>query len=70
MSVKIPNKIKEKLSGMAWDIHEKLRASGLNVWGVVVSGEDNVEVYFYDGEEDRLKVEDGVKKLKKEVGNE
>jgi hypothetical protein len=38
--------IKEKLNGMAWDIHDKLLKSGANVWGVVVHGEDDVEVYF------------------------
>jgi hypothetical protein len=41
-----PKKISDKLSGMAWDIHDKLLKSGVNVWGVVVRGEDNVEVYF------------------------
>jgi hypothetical protein len=60
-----PKKISDKLSGMAWDIHDKLLRSGVNVWGVVVRGEDNVEVYFDEDEVAETDVETKIQELKK-----
>lgn len=60
-----PKKISDKLSGMAWDIHDKLLKSGVNVWGVVVRGEDNVEVYFDEDVVAETDVKTKIQKLKK-----
>jgi hypothetical protein len=50
---------------MAWDIHDKLLKSGVNVWGVVVRGEDNVEVYFDEDVVAETDVKTKIQKLKK-----
>jgi hypothetical protein len=60
-----PKKISDKLSGMAWDIHEKLIESGVNVWGVVVRGEDDVEVYFDEDVAAEMDVKTKIQELKK-----
>jgi hypothetical protein len=60
-----PKKISDKLSGMAWDIHDKLLKSGVSVWGVVVRGEDDVEVYFDEDVVDETDVKTKIQELKK-----
>jgi hypothetical protein len=57
--------IKDKISGMAWDIHEKLIESGANVWGVVIRGEDDVEVYFDEDVVAEMDVKTKIQELKK-----
>jgi hypothetical protein len=59
-----PKKISDKLSGVAWDIHDKLLKSGTNVWGVVVRGEDDVEVYFDEDVEAETNVKTKIQELK------
>jgi hypothetical protein len=60
-----PKKISDKLSGMAWDIHDKLLKSGANVWGVVVRGEDDVEVYFDEDVVAETDVKTKIQEIKK-----
>jgi hypothetical protein len=50
---------------MAWDIHDKLLRSGVNVWGVVVRGEDDVEVYFDEDVVAETDVKTKIQELKK-----
>jgi hypothetical protein len=57
--------IKDKINGMAWDIREKLLKSGVNVWGVVVRGEDDVEVYFDEDVVAETDVKTKIRELKK-----
>jgi hypothetical protein len=57
--------IKDKINGMAWDIHEKLIEFGTGVWGVVVRGEDDVEVYFDDDVVVETEVKTKIQELKK-----
>jgi hypothetical protein len=59
-----PKKISDKLSGMAWDIHDELLKFGANVWGVVVHGEDDVEVYFDEDVVAETEVKTKIQELK------
>jgi hypothetical protein len=49
---------------MAWDIHDKLLKSGANVWGVVVRGEDDVEVYFDENVVSETEVKTKIREIK------
>jgi hypothetical protein len=60
-----PKKISDKLSGVAWDIHDKLLKSGVKVWGVVVRGEDDVEVYFDEDVVAETAVKTKIQEIKK-----
>jgi len=53
-------RLQDRVSAAAWDIRDELEKAGRRIHAVVVRGEDNVEIYYYDGEENEEDIRQAV----------